>query len=175
MPVVRAKRLTARGRGPGHMKIEVTPLEHKLKLLRSSWKLTNNTHEINVFILFWISHAEHTAELNSWMIGEENGWQDTFKMASKAIIIIIRPIKWDHGWMPQVILVVYQAPFVVPIQAPFVVPSRPIWLSPSRPLWWSPSRPIWWSHPGPFGDLPPCPLVVPSRFPSWHKLFVKTW
>ncbi len=82
MPIVRAKRLTARGRGPGLMKIEVPSLEHKLNLLRNSWKLKDNAHNRNVFIHSSKSHAECIAELNSWMIVEENGWQNRFKMAS---------------------------------------------------------------------------------------------
>ncbi len=80
--IVRTKRLKARGRRPGLMKIEVPSLEHKLKLLRNSWKLKDNVHYRNVFIRSSKSHPERKVELNSWMIVEENGWQNWFKMAS---------------------------------------------------------------------------------------------
>ncbi len=98
VPIVRAKRLTARVRGPGLMTIEVPSLEHKLKLLCSSWKLKDNAHYRNVFIHSSKSHAECIAELNSWMILEENRWQtlECLKLMTRVGMLSNLPIIVVH-------------------------------------------------------------------------------
>ncbi len=105
-------------------------LEHKLKLLHNSWKLKDNAQYGNVFIRSSKSHTERIAELNSWMIVEDNGWQNRFKMASNGRLKRNRDRNYRQ---PQQMRPEMNGPGYFLLQAHLLAP---------RPLWWSPSWPF---------------------------------
>ena len=73
IPVVRAKRLTPRGRHPGLVKIELQSLDHKLQVLRNKNKLSNHNIYRKVYLRSSKSHSDRLIEINANTLIEELG------------------------------------------------------------------------------------------------------
>ena len=71
--IVRAMRLTTRGRAPGLLKIEVPSLNEKISLLRRREKLSESDTYCNVKIRSSKSHTDRLIEINTDMILQELG------------------------------------------------------------------------------------------------------